>query len=300
MKKAVSMFLIFVASVLLLAGCNWDGSSGTANQTKDLDFHGVAAIGAPAAGYTVYLESADGQLFQSVADGNGGYTISAKGIEAPFLLWFEMADGEKIYAVTFEDGVVNLNAITSALTKAAYTLSGNDSDDELNPMMFDEEKLSSAEAAVTQFMQPVLEMYGVDTESFDPLQMPDFVADGFEVDGILDDFYIEYDSVSEEVIIKLKNSEVPIGSLDMDSVKNAEENVDDINTADLTELNSAIVEKAANSITFTGIAGENTSANNVITALNLLPDGETVRLLNGQATARQYHLTVQSPDRTKM
>jgi alpha-tubulin suppressor-like RCC1 family protein len=268
MRKIVSLLFIFIASTILLAGCNMVDSNGSSS-TEDLDFYGVAAIGAPAAGYTVYLKSADGKVFESVADGNGGYTISAKNIQAPFLLWFEMADGEKIYAVTFEEGIVNLNAITSALTKAAYTLSGENSDEDINPSSFDEQSLSSAEGAVTKFMEPVLELYGVDKNSFDPLKMPDFVADGFEVDGILDDFHIGYDSASEEVIITLKNSDVPLGSLDMEAVKNNQENIENINSADLTDLNTAIVEKVANSITFTSVAGENTSANNVITSLNL-------------------------------
>lgn len=257
-----------LASALLFAGCSMDAGSET-SQAKDLNFHGVAAIGAPAAGYTVYLKSADGQTFEAVADGSGGYSINAKGIHAPYLLWFELAGGEKIYSVTFEEGIVNLNAITSALTKAACTLSGEDSGGELEPVMFNESSFEYAKNAVAQFMQPVLDLYGVDHIDFDSVQMPDFTADGFGVDGILDDFVITYDNVSQKITIKQKGSDTELGSLDMDSVSSNPDNVSNIDQAALTAAVSDIAAGIAESITFSAIAGENTSADNITTALNL-------------------------------
>ena len=271
MRSIFKSLFIISAMVIFLTGCGaFDGDSNHSGTetAADLDFYGVAAIGAPAAGYTVYLQSADGQLLKAVADGSGGYSISAKNIQAPYLLWFELANGEKIYAVTFQDGVVNLNAITSALTKAAYALAGGETE-EISPASFNEDSFSTAQDALADFMQPVLELYGVNHEGFNSVQMPDFIADGFGMDGILDDFEISYDSNSEEIRISIRGTGTNIGAFDIDGVRNKEENVEDIDETSLTSVTASMVAKIASNITFTAIAGENTSANNVVTALNL-------------------------------
>jgi alpha-tubulin suppressor-like RCC1 family protein len=306
MRSKLKTLFIFSALVILLTGCGvFDGDgnhSGTESSAgSDLDFYGVAAIGAPAAGYTVYLQSADGQLLQAVADGSGGYSINARNIQAPYLLWFELADGEKIYAVTFQDGVVNLNAITSALTRAAYALSGGEEED-ITPASFSEDRFTAAQDALAEFMQPVLALYGVSHEGFNSVQMPDFIADGFGVDGILDDFDISYDETSEEIKIRIKGDGTDIGSLDIDGVRNNEENVDNIDETSLASVTASMVAKIASNITFTAIAGENTSANNVVTALNLFTtykNGTTVTWTSSsEAVSADGTLSRQSTDIT--
>ncbi|MGD9807183.1 MAG: immunoglobulin-like domain-containing protein [Deferribacterales bacterium] len=306
MRSKLKSLFIFSALVILLTGCgvlDGDGNhSGTESSAgADLDFYGVAAIGAPAAGYTVYLQSADGQLLQAVADGSGGYSINARNIQAPYLLWFELTGGEKIYAVTFQDGVVNLNAITSALTKAAYALSGGE-DEDIDPASFSEDRFGIAQDALADFMQPVLALYGVDHEGFNSVQMPDFIADGFGVDGILDDFEISYDDASEEIKIRIKGTGTDIGSLDIDGVRNNEENVDNIDETSLASVTASMVAKTASNITFTAIAGENTSANNVVTALNLFTtykNGTTVTWTSSdEAVSTDGTITRQSTDTT--
>lgn len=308
MRSVLKLSFIITAMVILLAGCGFtdafDSGSGNGSNTPSgsgLDFYGVAAIGAPAVGYTVYLQSADGKIFEAVADGNGGYRINADGIEAPFLLWFELDGGEKVYAITYEDGVVNLNAITSALTKAAYSLSGGDVE-EMDLSSFNPETIEDAEQALADFMEPVLELYGIQPESFDPLQMADFVADGFGMDGILDDFDISYDDTAKEIRIKIKGAETEIGALDIDGVRNNQENVENINSASLTSVTASMVAKVASNITFTAIAGENTSANNVVTALNLFTtykNGTTVTWTSSdEAVSADGTITRKSNDTT--
>lgn len=122
LPRYLNVLLMLVILPLALAGCfNGDSSSGT---SASATLSGTAAAGAPLAGF-VYVKDKNGVEVNVAIGGNGDYSISVTGMNAPFIIKAVPGSGATLYSYA---ATANVTANVTPLTTLALFLSHNQGD----------------------------------------------------------------------------------------------------------------------------------------------------------------------------
>ena len=277
--RIVLVMLILV----LLTACGGGSSSGTDNNGSNTpdsggvvapddsgdtpvaisQVSGIAATGEAAAGATIHLKDADGNVYNVTSGADGSFTFNTSEYTSPFLLWFETSDGETLYSATFESTTANINNITNVIIHSAYADAGGEGEPDISAMT--KEQIDASQAALKNMLGVIFDLYGMDYENTDIMSMEDFEADGTGLDGIMDDYNIKmtnssFNFVSRadgSVLVLLNPSEVSTSPNNVDS--------DDVTQAMILRMLNGLINK----ISFEDIKGFNDEASLVRSDLEL-------------------------------
>ena len=248
--------ILILGLMLLLAACG--GSGNIDNYTVS----GVAAVGAPASGKTVYFKDASGTINEATADSDGHYTFTAEELFFPVLVWFE-DNGENIYSVAFGDGTVNVNPLTDTLVR--LTQYGFSRGGEPQNILYDEEDIAAAEESLINVFQPLLDLYGVEDYDSGLISLADFEANGFNLDDLLDDYVMEFSG--DNLTVTMRGESDPLISISASDILSGGQTI---------PMNGNVVEYMLNGllekITFDTIKGENLLQTAVIYDMALTSD----------------------------
>lgn len=185
-------FLIAVATVFALPGCDNDGGASIFAPPLPTVVTGTVATGKPLAGAEVWLKDSAGKAASAMTASDGTFSIKTIGLTPPYLLKVTGASGN-LYSVSDDDKAsttINVTTVTDLVARTWFTLNGTGSLDSAfqNPSGITWPKPSQIDS-VEQFMNGVLALWlkesGVDPAKSHPISTP-FQADGRGVDHVLD------------------------------------------------------------------------------------------------------------------
>lgn len=268
--KRNAVFLIFCLLVYaLLMGCEGAGSTRDAG-TESKFITGIAATGAPAGNTIVYLSDAAGAQKNTTSASDGYYSIEVSGMQAPFVIWFDTG-ARTVYSTDCGSYVVNINPVSDVITRTIYAQAGGNGDPVAS--ILENVDCSVAEENVKAIIQPILDLYGVSGNE-NLMSMSNFVANGYHLDGILDDFNILY--VDGNIVVSSKLNNIPLVSV---SAAGLSSSSDHISESDISgTIISYMLTNLADKIDVGDIGGANTSLSQVTGNLNLFteaPNGVT-------------------------
>ncbi|MGF6773507.1 hypothetical protein P3T18_006021 [Paraburkholderia sp. GAS199] len=165
-----------------LSGCGGDSGSGAGSSSTPAvtatAVGGTVASGSALAGAGITLIDATGTQATATADAQGAYSISVKGMTAPFLIVATDANGisAPLYSVLAKlptgtaPAVVNVTSLTTAIT-AMLTASGNPNDLAVSTALAKVTLPSVQIATITldTMLASILAQNGIQMSGFDPI-----------------------------------------------------------------------------------------------------------------------------------
>jgi len=172
--------VVAVFLAVFLTQCGGGGGGTTGDNTQPQTLSGTVAVGKPLANTPVYLKDKNGQVSSTLTDANGRFSFDTTGLTPPFYL---RTQGYGLFSYADQQsGTANLTPLTTAVVAIAnngnadiYTVSPN----QLN--------ISSAQNSLKEFLNPVLQRYGVQNADF--ITTP-FDANAQGMDAVLDSILI--------------------------------------------------------------------------------------------------------------
>ena len=195
------------AAILALSACGGGGDTTAVTPTatpapaadppvaaalpKSVTLKGVAASGAPMADAKIVLTDATGKSVSSVADANGGFTLDATGLTAPFVVVATGTVGESTVSLvsmqaSAGSATVNVTPITNAIA-ATLAPGGDPLALVADPTRVTEASLASGEAALRLVLGPLMAA----TNATGNLISGAFTADGTGLDKLLDQVKVD-------------------------------------------------------------------------------------------------------------
>jgi hypothetical protein len=167
-RRMVKVGATLGAFALTLAACGSDSTSGS-----DAVVMGVVASEASRYGaVSVKGASAPAQERTTTVDDSGSFALEVEGLNPPFLLEAEAADGEetaRLYSISREGGWANVNPITAAAVAGA---ADDDAGDAYGWAQGDVERVRGTAdrfdrlvAELQTVLQPLFERYGVPSDA---------------------------------------------------------------------------------------------------------------------------------------
>ncbi|MFM0155546.1 hypothetical protein [Paraburkholderia sediminicola] len=184
-------------ALIQLSGCGSGGSGSTSSSTPAItatSVSGTVATGTAVVGATVTLTDATGAQATATTNTQGAYTISVKGMTAPFLIVATDATGVSGPLVSVlarlpsgtAPAVVNVTTLTTAIA-AMLTASGNPID-LASTTALPKVTLPSVQIAtitLDTMLAKILAQNGIQTAGFDPIGMA-FTPDHTGADAVID------------------------------------------------------------------------------------------------------------------
>ncbi|MFM0073515.1 hypothetical protein PQQ86_20380 [Paraburkholderia sediminicola] len=180
-----------------LGGCGGGGSSSTSSSTSTVtatSVNGTVATGSAVVGATVTLTDATGAQATATTNTQGAYTISVKGMTAPFLIVATDATGISAPLVSVlaklpsgtAPAVANVTTLTTAIA-AMLTASGNPLDLASTTALAKVTLPSVQIATITldTMLTKILTQNGILTAGFDPIGMA-FTPNHTGADAVID------------------------------------------------------------------------------------------------------------------
>lgn len=195
MKK---IFGLFIAIVLMLAGCGGGGgntssgsSSGGAGSGATVS--GLALAGAPIIGYVMLKDSAGVTKGPSAIASDGSFSFDVDGLTPPFFLRAEGnvgGQGYDLYSVATGEGKANINPLTNVIVA---NTTGSDpaavfTDPATHKNAVNDAALAQAVTDLQTFLQPLLAAHNA--TDVNPLTGA-FAADHTGIDAVLDIVKVE-------------------------------------------------------------------------------------------------------------
>lgn len=180
-----------------LGGCGGGGSSSTSSSTPTVtptSVNGTVATGSAVVGASVTLTDATGAQATATTNAQGAYTISVKGMTAPFLIVATDATGVSAPLVSVlarlpsgtAPAVANVTTLTTAIA-AMLTASGNPIDLTSTTALAKVTLPSVQIATITldAMLTKILTQNGIQTAGFDPIGMA-FTPNHTGADAVID------------------------------------------------------------------------------------------------------------------
>jgi hypothetical protein len=194
-----------------ITGGGGSGSGSGAVTTSAVS--GVAAVGVPLAGGTVYVKDAGGTEHGPYPiDANGRYSIDVTGFNhPPFYLRAEgMINGQPVtlYSVSMNPGTANVNPLTNLAIAAASGLNPADvyNDPLSHPVV--QADIDKAINDILTLLAPILNNPAYNAFNINPLTDKNYTADGTGLDGVIDDLDLVIDIKNGTVTISLNGVQV--------------------------------------------------------------------------------------------
>ncbi len=228
--------------VLSLTACGSGGGGSNSSPSRSpsnnqpVTVSGVAAIGAPLSGGSVFVNDASGTEHGPYPiDANGNYSINVTGFNnPPFYLRAEgTVNGNPItlYSVSMNPGTANINPLTNlAVAVAAGVNNPADVYDDPVAHPVGQTELNDAINDILALLAPILENPAYLASNINPLTDDDYKADGTGLDGVIDDLGLSIDITNGIVTISLNGIE-----LDQASINNLKDSFGDITESEVNE-----------------------------------------------------------------
>jgi len=185
----LGMLVTVAFAAMLTVGCSSDdGVDGTGGKPKQ-SINGTAAVGKAIGNASLAIKVKDGAKKQVTTNSEGKFQIDITGLEGPFLMRVEMANGGALFSIAAGGGTTNIHPFTDLIVRNWFKVQGLDIEAEFNNnlavvLLPTVDDINDIKQAIKNIITLTLVEYSLSAEL-------DLITTGFDADGTGFDAYLD-------------------------------------------------------------------------------------------------------------
>jgi len=186
-KLGMLVTAAFVA--ILMVGCSSDdGVDGTGGKPKQ-SINGTAAVGKAISNANLVIKVKDGSKKQGTTNNDGKFQIDITGLNGPFLMRVERANGGALFSIAAGGGTSNIHPFTDLIIRNWFKVQGLDIEAEFDgdlaaALLPTVEDINAIKQAIKDIIALTLVEFSLSAEL-------DLITTGFDADGTGFDAYLD-------------------------------------------------------------------------------------------------------------